>query len=333
MNIAIIGAGFSGLAVAWYLLQNPNVHLTIFDPAGIGGGASAIAAGLLHSYAGLHSKLNWKGREGYQASLSLLETSSQQLKLPVYAKSGLIRIALTAANEKAYGLCAERYEDVDWLSTNELQTLIPYVAAKPAIFTRSALTVNSSLYLQGLWKFCLLKGSLLEKIQIFSLEELKKFDFIIVANGAAIGQIVELQQVPITTVKGQILELTWPKDLLPLPCPLNSQAYIIMNSDNQTCVVGATFEKKSKTSQPDIDFAIQDLLPKAVAMIPALKNAKVVSCKAALRASTLDHKPYIKKFNNNCWILSGMGSKGLLYHALFAQQISYDIFKNFLPSP
>ncbi|HRD55095.1 MAG TPA: FAD-dependent oxidoreductase, partial [Parachlamydiaceae bacterium] len=50
MKIAIIGAGFAGLATAWHLLQHQDkipLEVTIFDSSGFGGGASGIAAGLL----------------------------------------------------------------------------------------------------------------------------------------------------------------------------------------------------------------------------------------------------------------------------------------------
>jgi len=325
MNIAIIGAGFSGMAIAWHLLKYDNVNITLFDPAGIGGGASGISAGLLHPYAGLHSKLNWKGREGYTAATALLESSAKVMQQPVYSKTGLIRIAMTEANEKDYALCAHQYSDVDWLDPDAFQMLVPQAVPNPAILIKSALVVDNSIYLEGLWKFCSKKGSKIEQRQIFSLEELKHFDVLVVANGAAACRIKELSNLPITPVKGQILELAWPKHLAPLSIPINSQAYIIMSPDKQTCLVGATYERNFKTAEPDEAYAIHELLPKAIAMIPDLKNAKVLRCRSAFRASTPDHKPYFKQFNSRCWILSGMGSKGLLYHSLFAEQLSREI--------
>ena len=49
---AVIGGGFAGVATAWHLLAHANrpVRVDLFDGAGIAGGASGTAAGLLHPY-------------------------------------------------------------------------------------------------------------------------------------------------------------------------------------------------------------------------------------------------------------------------------------------
>ena len=51
---AVLGAGFAGLAVAWHLLAAATprrpVHVEVFDAHGLGGSASAAAAGLLHPF-------------------------------------------------------------------------------------------------------------------------------------------------------------------------------------------------------------------------------------------------------------------------------------------
>ena len=68
MKVAVIGAGFCGLAVVWNLLNQlfqPNLEVTLFDKTAIGSGASGVAAGLLHPYAGAHAKLNWRGKEAW----------------------------------------------------------------------------------------------------------------------------------------------------------------------------------------------------------------------------------------------------------------------------
>lgn len=49
---AIVGGGFAGVATAWHLLAHASspVSVHLFDGAGIAGGASGAAAGLLHPY-------------------------------------------------------------------------------------------------------------------------------------------------------------------------------------------------------------------------------------------------------------------------------------------
>ena len=84
MKIAIIGAGLSGLAVCWHMLQAlPTATVCLYAPEGIDGSSSSIAAGLLHPYVGARSRLNWMGREGMEETRHLLRISEQALQSPV----------------------------------------------------------------------------------------------------------------------------------------------------------------------------------------------------------------------------------------------------------
>jgi glycine/D-amino acid oxidase-like deaminating enzyme len=56
-------------------------------------------------------------------------------------------------------------------------------------------------------------------------------------------------------------------------------------------------------------------------LMPALKSSVVIGCRAGVRASTPDHRPIVKQVDERIWIFTGLGSKGLLYHALFAEQL------------
>lgn len=73
MKIAIIGAGFCGLATAWNFATSGDHEISIFDPTPIGKGTSGIATGLLHGYVGARSKRNWRATEGLQATHRLIE--------------------------------------------------------------------------------------------------------------------------------------------------------------------------------------------------------------------------------------------------------------------
>ena len=69
---AVVGGGFAGLATAYHLARFGS-DVTVFDPNDVGtGGASAIAAGLLHPLTS-RGKVIFKGEEGLAAAKELIE--------------------------------------------------------------------------------------------------------------------------------------------------------------------------------------------------------------------------------------------------------------------
>lgn len=320
MHIAIIGSGFAGIATAWHLIHTHNFQVTVFDPAGIGGGPSGMAAGLLHPYVGVHAKLNWMGREGMKATLKLIEASSKALGEDVAANTGMLRSPINDSQEADFSLAASKYSDVQWLSAEECQSITRGTVLKPGIFVSSAWTVYCKKYLEGLWKDC--HGATFQQQAIQNLSDLSSFDAVVITMGI---DSTSLADVKLNPTKGQLLELAWPDDLPPLPFPLNSDAYILMKPGNKSCIVGATFEKDFDTPLPEIEIAIAQLNPKYTAMIPALKDAKIIDCKAGVRAGTPNRHPLVKQLDHRTWILAGLGSKGLLHHAIMTEQLANSI--------
>ena len=89
-KIAVVGAGFSGLATCYHLLKHRGI-VTLFDEKEIGGGASGIASGLLHSYPGETERLFWRGEEGMRETRHLLNLIDKE----AYKEGGLLKIAVT----------------------------------------------------------------------------------------------------------------------------------------------------------------------------------------------------------------------------------------------
>lgn len=326
MKIAILGAGYTGLACAWHLLHSPirprGLHLTLIDEKSVGGGASGIAAGLLHSFVGLHAKINWRGFEAMQATRHLIEQSALALGRPVASATGLLRIALSEEQEKNYRRTAEENSDVEWWEPQRCKDrVISLEPHRGGIYISSGQTVFSSDYLQGLWRSCQLQGAEQLQMAVESLGQLKHYDRIIVAAGAGTAGIEELAELPITLVKGQLLDLEWPEGVPPLPFAVNSQSYVVMNPDNKSCVAGATYERDYEALGVDVEAAKREIFPK-LPFLPFLQNAPVLRCRAAFRVSTKGHLPITKQINSRTWALTGMGSKGLLYHALLARELS-----------
>lgn len=320
-KIAIIGAGFCGLAVAWQLYHHGQV--TLFDFLAIGEGTSGMASGLLHPFVGTQSKLNWMGREGYQATVKLLKVAEEALKRPIISPlQGILRLALDEEQIVNFQNCAHLHPDVKWMDTDETQEKIPGIVKAPGIFITNGLTVYSSHYLQGLWQACQANGVGLEKAKINTLAELEHYDLVIITAGALTQQIPELEHLPLNQLKGQLLELQWPPGLPPLTCALNSYVYLLMSENNQSCVVGGTYERGFAHAGPDIEKAKQELLPKLKTMFPLLQDAPILACRAGIRSGASQRLPFIKQVGPKHWVLAGMGSKGLLYHALMAEQLA-----------
>jgi glycine/D-amino acid oxidase-like deaminating enzyme len=313
-KIAILGAGLCGLAAAWMLKSRiqDNCEITLFDPLPVGKGTSGIAAGLLHPFVGLNAKLNPEGFEGFAATKELLAVSAKCLGKPVAECSGFLRIACDPEQQLNFRKTAEKYpEHVDW------------VEDQPGIFIRSALTVYMADYLMGLWMACEKQGTKLIQQKVTSLAELDSFDQIVVTMGADSTTLPELSEVPIRRTKGQLFEIS---KKVELSCPLNHQLYYLMSKDRNNIIVGSTYEKQFVDGAPDIEVAKELLLPK---FLPAFKDSEIIACRAGVRGSTPNRLPLIKQINQKCWLLAGMGSRGLLYHALYAKKLEVRIFQAF----
>lgn len=321
MKIAIIGAGFAGLATAWHLFQKrQDLEITLYDGAGIGGEASGIAAGLLHPFVGMRAKLNLHGKEAFESSCRLLIEAEKALNNPTFTSSGLLRLALNESQEKDYLECSKANSDVTFFDrqVSHHEALSSY----PGILIPEAKTVYVQDYLKGLFLCCQKMGLKFENRKIEDLTELSDHDKIIVTAGAGTHQFKELHSTVIYLVKGQTLELEWPETIPPLKVPLSSQNYILMNQDMKSCIVGATYERNFDSHLKDQKFAAASILPKIILMIPALKNAKIMNCKSAVRVSTKDHLPIIRQINHRLFAFVGLGSKGLLYHSFYAEKLA-----------
>ncbi|KAK9814738.1 hypothetical protein WJX72_010698 [[Myrmecia] bisecta] len=75
---AVVGGGFAGVAVAWHLLAQATatapVQVQLFDLAGLGGGGSGAAGGLLHPFSP-SGKLLWRGEEAMADALQLVQAA------------------------------------------------------------------------------------------------------------------------------------------------------------------------------------------------------------------------------------------------------------------
>ena len=136
-RIAVLGGGLAGLGVAVPLLERGSIDTVhIYDAELPGcGGASAVAAGLLHPFT-RRSREILLGREGYAATARLVQRCEEVLGEQVSHSSGLLRLALdTELAEELRQSSADaaqcvRSDDAttgalaqSWLSTSEAESM------------------------------------------------------------------------------------------------------------------------------------------------------------------------------------------------------------------
>jgi glycine/D-amino acid oxidase-like deaminating enzyme len=316
MKIAIIGAGFLGLAVAETLshLQGHSIH--VFDKKGPGGGASGIAAGLLHPFVGKKSTLNWNGFAAYQEAVKLLEVATISLGQEVAKKTGIFRPACTEEQRELFLKASQTHPECIFQTVSH-----PDLLDLPGIFIPLGIQVNCPLYLEGLAKVCSDKGVTFTIAEITSVQELTEFDLTIFTLGSEFNTISDLEYPPIHIVKGQLLELSYDGVL---PCAISSQSYIAQVTQG-VIVAGATYEHSWKTPLADLGSCEEEIRGKVKQFSPTLAALPLKSCKAGFRAGARDRKPFIKQTGPTTWCLGGLGSKGLLYHAWLAKLFASEV--------
>lgn len=283
-RIAVIGAGFAGLAAAYYLSEKFQVIL--FDQKGIGGGASGISSGLLHPYPGEKGRRSWHAEEALQATRELLKVAEEELGRPVAQYEGILRV----------GECLEPGDDVEPLSNG-------------TFLIKSGITVFPELYLEGLWKACQKRGVQLELKKIASLEELSGFDHTILAVGAGIRHFPECSHLKINFVKGQVLTCALDH---PLERSISSKRYFALTTSENICHLGATYEREFTDDLPCKETAMALLKP----------ETEVLDCRAGIRVTNPAHYfPMLEQLNSKTWVITALGSRGLLYHACMGKKI------------
>lgn len=327
MRIAILGGGFAGLAVTWYILHYSKGSFTIdlYDPAPIAGGASGLSSGLLHMYTGKHARLAWEGEQCLKETHRLITVASQALSKPIVLSKGILRPAVNSQQIADFQHCAQNYTQTEWWDKQRCEKKVAGLQLPPeggGLYIKEGLTLDVRSYLQGLWQACAYHGTQYHQQAMISGSDLAEYDRILVAMGPLTKNFPPLKNLPIAPVKGQVAELKWPVHLKPLPFSLNSQKYIVMRPDHKSCLVGSTYEHQFSTDKAEQEKALKEIMPQVLEFFPALKNAEVLAVNAAFRASSPNHLPLVGKISDKYYFFTGLGSKGLLYHAWVGKHVA-----------
>lgn len=265
MKVAIIGAGFVGTALAYYLKEE---EVTLFDG---GEGASHIAAGLLHDSPGKKRLKSERADEAMQAAEELLDVASWP------CLGGLIR---DGEEVHGYTVFGKRY-----LSALKKKSRVKVVQA------------------QG----HLPKG----------------FDVTVIAAGYGIKDYG--YDLPLRYIKGQVLRCRGRR--LPKASIIGT-GYVALSHTPGECYLGSTYEHNFETAAPDIDEAKRVILPRVSTFYPECDTLEIIESLSGVRVANKHHyRPIVKEVEQNVFVMTGFGSRGLLYHALYAKELRDALYR------
>lgn len=322
MKVAIVGAGLAGLGVSSFLLDR-NVEVTLFDPKGPGGGASGVSTGLLHPFPARTALRSWMASEGMSASWNLIEKVEQSLGSPVAERSGILRLASNERQISDFKKRAQEDPEAIWWEKEQVIEKVPNAAPFPGLWIPSGGTIYSKLYLQGLYKLALQKGLQFQKASIRSTDELASFDQIVLATGYEVARFPECASLLLEPTKGHTIVCKWPYEKL--PCSIISSGHISPTEDPALCQIGSTYEHNFQNLDPDPK-AVEVLKEKAALFFPPAASLEVVELRVGVRTSIpKGYRPIVEKVSPKVWVFTGLGSRGLLYHALLGEQLAASI--------
>lgn len=342
LRVAVVGGGLAGLGFAFHIVNTSSraVHLDIHDPADPGcGGASAVAAGLLHPFRPNGREI-WMGTEGFAATSELVHAVEEATGEAVSASSGLLRLAMDAAQAAELQEAAAAAHPADsmalrWHTTAEATQLGggDGVGGLGAAFAPAALTVDTPRYLQGLWRLCEQRAratggeATWRRQGVGALSELVgRYDAVVVAAGACTTELAELRRLPLRPCRGHNLYL---RNEARLRTPLICGKYLVpLGASRETLVAGATFEY-GVGEPPQPAEAEGALRPQLAALHPPAASLELIDVRAGVRAlpprSHHGYVPLCGEIARGVWLLSGFGSRGLIHHALLGRATAHAV--------
>ena len=318
-DVAVIGGGVIGLAVAWRAAQH-GLRVTVLERDQVGGGASHVAAGMLAPISEARAteqallELGLASARAYPAFVEeLIEASGRD---PGYLPCGTLAAARdhdeAQALDRELALRRRLGLPVERLRASEARELEPALApalrlalevpddhavdprrlcaALAEAAARAGVQVRAGTTVAGL----LVSQRTVDGVALAGGERLAA-EHVVVAAGAWCAQLEGVPAsawVPVHPVKGQILRMRDPAGPGLLTRALRMRGgYVVPRGDGRY-VLGATMEERGFDTTVTAG-AIFELLREAVELLPGVAELAIEELSAGLRPGTPDNAPAI----------------------------------------
>ena len=340
----IIGSGIAGLSVA-HALNNRGYKVAIFDRKGVGEGASGTPVALINPVTGRRAKLCWRPEHCYNEALHLLNKTESYSGERIGNTTGVLRPALFSkmAKKMRTSFQNQSWPDgwVEWMDEKQVREKYPAVSCTGgAIWVKNGVKLNMGKYVstladmlknQGVDQYTNSEYSLMQNNEGWKLQtpdlQLNAAS-VIYATGSATAEDSKWSDMPIHPLKGQTAVFKSRKPLQ-FEYAISSLGYFSPQGKHHIGV-GSTYEHDFENALPT-KAAIEKLKSKLIRTLPYLQDSLTIKSQwAGVRASTPDKLPIVgsHKSLSNLYLLSGLGSKGLLYSTYLANMLVEHITEN-----
>ena len=266
---------------------------------------------------------------------------------PFWRTTGLFRPAATDKQRRQFE------KNIGWDPREDLIG-VRCTRNPDGFYIPEGIVMDTKRYLEALWSRCVsltgetASGSTiaLHQTRVNSLQDLRGYDATVIAAGAAVQSIAELRGAAfagtLDLCQGYTVELVKEAEEGGEHQTHNSmlgQPYVAFQNKYKA-VIGATqrhgvtfheafqiLEHSLDDTSPEADAASDSLVRAARELVPALADGwRVARVRSGVRAipsrTHLGSIPYAGRLMgewDNCWIIAGLGARGLVYHALLGE--------------
>ena len=331
-RVAIVGAGIAGASVA-RALRCLGVATTLFDDEGAGAGASGAPAALVTPWvdAGLSDAAVLAAQAFHRAvTLYRAETPDALLHQGVIRSpkdpADLARL-LQVARQPIWpqGAMVELAAEASAARLGEAE-------AQTSVWLEEALVIEPRAVLDTWLADQMVDRRRVARIMpgspaqlIFEDGTSAAFDHVVVAAGWGAEALVDA---PLSPVRGQ---LAWVDGVEAIAPSIWGPGYAIPT--RQGVLVGATHDRGRtdiETSVGESEALLTRLEQARPRLSRALQGAEIKS-RAAVRATTSDHRPLCGRWAQGIWILSGLGGRGFSWAPMLGEHLAAEMTAT--PSP
>ncbi len=318
IDVAVVGGGVIGLAIAWRAAQAGLGRIAVYDPqlaSRTPAQSSWAAAGMLAPVTELHYgeqallTLTLAARDRWSGFAAELEQSSGIS--PGYRTEGTISVARDADDlarfEELAIFQAKLGLEVERLRAREARALEPALSprVRGAFIVSGDFSVDNRAMVLALREACRRAGVELRAEPVHDLGELAAGAVILAAGAASTRLVPELGVRP---VKGQLLHLRGGPLLTRTIRGVD--AYLVPRGDGRL-VVGATVEEKGDDVVATAG-GVYELLRAAYELVPGVTELAFTEAVVGLRPATPDNAPVIGRWDDRVIVATGHYRNGIL---------------------